>query len=1097
MNELDGDFRKVSLVLTPPLPDDKSSSDKNPTKKRKKDNNNKIESSDKKKKRKIRFRVRLIFGVQYDTSLRNTVECNTGWVPSARLFPDRCNNRIINLPEHNNMKSNNNGTPNYNNALSSDMHHLNTTHILQSVSSSALKPFTETWALLKIWCLQRGFLRGHDTLSEKSLGLTLAYLYRSKLVSSRMDSVQVFTVWMKFMSDKDWLGDNDGQAKKKESEVNKDNIRHSSSQRYQNLELLSTPGKKSRAAVVMPDINMTENDTVMNCVQNRLHASDMKIHKDVDDSKSKPKTLLESFKVNTDSPIFLDPTMTENYFGNLSPSFMRELQSEARKALQCVHFHGDSSGSCRVEPFKQLFLEQQRFWKRYDAYMKLDISHIVFPSKKTHEEMSFWGDNVQDLGNYEAISRGLAKILKMALGDRVTAIGMLTTGNGETSNLSSELPSEVGITPIINSDQTLCSPIRSVSESSFSAFQLNSIKSPVAVGACPSKVITVGLRINSDTCHRFVDRGPPADDISASPAFVALWGPRKAQLRRFKDGAIVHAVVWNDVEHEVEKGRVQFEGGIKTGDILERIVRHVYRKHFCSHDVKDLPCPQFLLRNMTSLVEYAQKDDNQANQNASEQAHKKIMTAFDSLTSFLRNNSEVSNTPSGEKVSKLGLPLRIDAVEAISPCLRYSEVFPPMQHPSLGSESDAVLGKKVAGAIVGDPILIQIRFEGSAKWPQDINAMGAAKCAMLMQLAEGIEKMKSTGDYSCALFDGPMYVMPTYLDLGYNGYNFRIIVRADEELKMLQSLRNPSQEAIAMKQLIRKRNLLSVKHHFTIHGVHTKYASSAAVVRLLKRWLAAHMLSDLVPGEAVELIVASVFTDPAPFHTPSTVSCGFMRCLHLLATHDWSRDPLIVDPEGHIDIDARTNILSTFEYARGPENKSGPPMFIISPNDFNEDDRTWKPSFTVNSPEKVVLARICALAKRSYDFLMSSSFKDSESPQDLHNWVAIFQESSNSLKSYSCLLRVDPELIVDSDSGSTGGDLNTSFVSDAILTPYQRSLEKRSMGPKQLRKKRYKNLISTKNTLIVSWLGYAFDIFLHNNLNNSKCFSFHNINNKS
>jgi len=49
------------------------------------------------------------------------------------------------------------------------------------------------------------------------------------------------------------------------------------------------------------------------------------------------------------------------------------------------------------------------------------------------------------------------------------------------------------------------------------------------------------------------------------------------------------------------------------------------------------------------------------------------------------------------------------------------------------------------------------------------------------------------------------------------------------------------------------------------------------------------MLSDLIPFEAIELLVASVFTDPGPLEIPSTIACGFMRFLDLLASHDWVR----------------------------------------------------------------------------------------------------------------------------------------------------------------------------------------------------------------
>ena len=742
----------------------------------------------------MRFRVRLVFGVKYDSSLRNNVEHNTGWVPSARLFPNRCNNKVVLLRAQEGF-SNNESTPAYNNALASDMHHLSTTQILQSVSSTALKVFTETWTLLKIWCLQRGFLRGHDSFSEKSLGLSLAYLYRSKLASVRMDSIQVFTVWMKLMSDKDWLGEANELSKKKSSDVNKDNIRHSSSQAYQDLGVLSTKGSRTRSCIVMPDIDQSEQQTILNCIQNRLYASDVKSKKK-DSNENFAETLLDAFKINTDSPIFLDPTMTVNYFGNMSPSFIRELKEEAKKALQCVHFHGDATS--RVDPFRQLFLEKQRFWTRYDAYIKLDIDDFLFRGQNERSIVTNFGyHSSQDYGNYETLSRGIVTILHMALGDRVTALRILTSGNGDAKRTINSTSDDFGSKAILDGDDICGYPVRMSTDSSFDGFHLGSIRSPIAKAA-HGQTITIGLRINPDTCHRIVDRGPPADDTESSTRFVDLWGEKKAQLRRFKDGAIVHAVVWNDVENDFRLGRIHLKDSEKHGDIVDRIVRHILRKHFFKEDANF--CPKFALSNMSSLVECVQHS-NVGNNTSSDQAHKMIKLAFDSLAKFLRQNTEMSTTPSGENVSKLGLPLRIDEVEAIAPALRFTELFPSMPHVLLGGKKNKNALKKVAGGIVGDPILIQIRFQGSSKWPQDINAMGAAKCAMLMQLAEGIDKLKSTGDTSCALFEGSINVMPTYLDLGYCGYIFRIIVRADEELKMLNSLRNPSHEAKLLKQV--------------------------------------------------------------------------------------------------------------------------------------------------------------------------------------------------------------------------------------------------------------------------------------------------------
>ena len=74
-----------------------------------------------------------------------------------------------------------------------------------------------------------------------------------------------------------------------------------------------------------------------------------------------------------------------------------------------------------------------------------------------------------------------------------------------------------------------------------------------------------------------------------------------------------------------------------------------------------------------------------------------------------------------------------------------------------------------------------------------------------------------------------------------------------------------------------------------MHAVHTRHPSSGPAVRLARRWTAAHMLSDALPAEAVELLVASAYADPAPLVSPATVVSGFIRFLRLLASHDWAR----------------------------------------------------------------------------------------------------------------------------------------------------------------------------------------------------------------
>ena len=194
-----------------------------------------------------------------------------------------------------------------------------------------------------------------------------------------------------------------------------------------------------------------------------------------------------------------------------------------------------------------------------------------------------------------------------------------------------------------------------------------------------------------------------------------------------------------------------------------------------------------------------------------------------------------------------------------------------------------------------------------------------------------------------------------------------------------------------------------------------------------------------------------------------------------------SRDPIIVDPHGHISDEDKLQIYSQFEATRGQSFQYGPPMYLISPTDSNKlnmkydtsssdgkKDFDWKPSFTANQPEKVVLLRTCALAKRSFHHLLQTTILSNTSFLDSSSWITSFQESYNSLKSYNALLRIDPELVVDKSSSSTRMDgLLLSGADNSrhgVQSSFTRSLEIQVSGYKKLRKKLYKNLNNTNSS---------------------------------
>jgi len=738
------------------------------------------------------------------------------WIPRLRLVPNRCNikdrNRDSEAPSETRSKLIQSQL--YNQSLLFDARHEFEDEQLSSEELVDHPNVEATLVLIQIWALQRGLWRNHDGWTKENVAIFLLYMLRTNRMNPRMTPIQQFTVVLQMWSTTNWLE----TSSSKGNNGNNRDVRASQSEGTQ----YSKTKRGRRDVLVLPEEDSTEKETIRNSDLARLYE---KQTKESPLTNNDPSSLIEAYaslEHYSLGPVMLDTTMAYNYLGDVSPNYMKLLQFHATKGLQGL--------KASRSAFSHMFMKNARFWSQWDMYVKIPIR------KKTND--------------WDPSFRCLLEKLELALGNRVRGMRVLSTGNGDTNLKTSDL------------DQ-----IPSIAINENSSYKERSITLPPTQRG----EIILGIAIDPETSQRVVDRGPPSDQQKQVKSFVQLWGS-KAQLRRFKDGAIVQAVVWNDDDGENHcENEVKLQGGY-----INKIVRHTVRMHYTKEKI------EFALPNLISVVDGI----SNKKQDATTQlwnpivAHQNVMKAFDSLSQFLREGSQSSQFQHHNQVS-LELPLTIDGVEAMSACLRYSELFPPIPHPSLGGTSPPN-NKKISGAILSDPVLIQIRFGSSSKWPSDLKAIGAAKTAMLIQLAKAIEGVNNKD------FDGPMHVTPNYLDLGYKGYCFRILIRADTEIKLLQGLVKPSPVACSLLKTLTRVHIVAAKHHSMIHAVHTSHPSSAGVVRLAKRWVANHMLSGLITPEAIELMVAKVYSDDeTPLETPSTITAGFVRFLHLLAHHDW------------------------------------------------------------------------------------------------------------------------------------------------------------------------------------------------------------------
>ena len=135
--------------------------------------------------------------------------------------------------------------------------------------------------------------------------------------------------------------------------------------------------------------------------------------------------------------------------------------------------------------------------------------------------------------------------------------------------------------------------------------------------------------------------------------------------------------------------------------------------------------------------------------------------------------------------------------------------------------------------------------------------------------------------------------------------------------------------------------------------------------------------------------MAQLFIDPRPFvNPPNSTLVGFERFLSLLAAFDWAGTPFVVDSgtsaetthgalavanHGPLSLSDRTTINARFRADR--EAGTGPAMYIVTADDRDgiEADEAvagglnegWKPFWTQVGPERAVLQRMAAQAKKS------------------------------------------------------------------------------------------------------------------------------------
>ncbi|GMT16821.1 hypothetical protein PFISCL1PPCAC_8118, partial [Pristionchus fissidentatus] len=419
--------------------------------------------------------------------------------------------------------------------------------------------------------------------------------------------------------------------------------------------------------------------------------------------------------------------------------------------------------------------------------------------------------------------------------------------------------------------------------------------------------------------------GPTANSPEVA-AFSAFW-KGKAHIRKFNDNRICMTMGWGETASESTPLKIL---------------------SFILNEYWSIPPASLCWRTSIDKELRATKSN-----------YERTTKAFSKLSEMLR----------GVK----GLPLSVTNVHGVSPYLR-------------GTEPDAALVAETRGGALKGPSLVpmedrlpvfkpsvyvQIKLEHSGKWGEDDKAIEALTTAFYVKLAEGLKEQLSVlavpTKHDCRVFIDEVVFRVEVM----NGKQHAMMRKRVETLKNAGASRanlQPAQhrlEAFETK-FVREQQLSS-----SLHGLAAAYPVYSQCVQMMKKWIGSNHLSSFLNDYAIELLVASQFTDKTKKTIPRSLWHAFTRVLTLITTHNWALKPLIVDLASEWNDEKKARIESSFVSLRPVL----PPMVIVC----NEDEKgcVW----TRENPDPVILRRLICLAAQALSVLIENVH--SEKPVDV------------------------------------------------------------------------------------------------------------------
>lgn len=433
--------------------------------------------------------------------------------------------------------------------------------------------------------------------------------------------------------------------------------------------------------------------------------------------------------------------MEFNCLWRISESAWRQLREEAKHSLQLLQSNGEGA-------FNEIFIQSKSFFQRYDVYF-----HVRVPDESPHTNGNGSAHSIHPVSarSMLAINKRLFRVAEQALGtgDRVQSLSThlcLHPSNQHQDNTTQQR------------------------RTSSHLLTWNLVSPPVV--EYPSS-IAIGLVLNGINSIRRVDKGPEmaaAEDNAQESEFKRFWGPMCA-LRRFQDGTILEAVVWEVASTGALTSRARVVP--KGEDLVEQILRFILSRHLS--DIVGVD-GSGLVSTETRLEKLLPGSDSILSSSSKLPRDGRLHFDAETLTSHAMQSFDKLRTLLTSQLP--GIPLVIDSIQALCPSLRYSALYPPIPHPFIDGSKAAL--KAVSGQAISlqvEPLLIVATLESSGKWPSDPDAVAAMLTAFVLVLSTVLKK-----EYQIK-----SYPHRKWLDIVHDGYMYRMKLAVKGDKKTVDS----------------------------------------------------------------------------------------------------------------------------------------------------------------------------------------------------------------------------------------------------------------------------------------------------------------------